>query len=252
MIKILTAYVLTAAIKDRILLLYAGLIVVIISLSLFFGSSSATEQDQFSYVFTSGAMRIASAFTLITFIVFYFRRSFENRDVDFLFSRPITRLQFVMSHFFAFSIMAFLIAIITTLSILFITGGNHSAAVIFWGISIFSELVVLSAVAMFFGVALSTAVSATLITFCFYMLARLMGDIIGILGNGISNLATEILGKIMILISFFIPRLDLIGQTSWLVYGVGEFNYLVVYTQIIIFLGLILSATYLDLRRRQF
>jgi len=252
MIKILTAYVLTAAIKDRILLLYAGLIVVIISLSLFFGSSSATEQDQFSYVFTSGAMRIASAFTLITFIVFYFRRSFENRDVDFLFSRPITRLQFVMSHFFAFSIMAFIIAIITTLSILFITGGNNSAAVLFWGISIFSELAVLSAVAMFFGVALSTAVSATLITFCFYMLARLMGDIIGILGNGISNLATEILGKIMILISFFIPRLDLIGQTSWLVYGVGEFNYLVVYTQIIIFLGLILSATYLDLRRRQF
>ena len=76
MIKHLFFYVLSAAIKDKIFILYIGLVAIILSLSLFFGSSAVTEQDQFSAVFTSGALRIASAFTLVLFIVFYFRRSF--------------------------------------------------------------------------------------------------------------------------------------------------------------------------------
>lgn len=252
MIKHLIGYVLTAAIKDKIFLLYIGLVAVILSLSLFFGSSAVSEQDQFSVVFTSGAMRIASAFTLITFIVFYFRRSFDNRDVDFLFSRPISRLQFIVAHFLAFSLISLFIAVITTGAILFLVDSDNLVSVAIWGISIFSELVILSAMAMFFGVALSTAVSATLMTFCFYILARLMGDIIGILENGIATLATIILGRIMMVISFFIPRLDLVGQTSWLVYGVADLSFLIVSSQIIIFLGLVLSATYLDLQRRQF
>jgi len=146
MIKHLTGYVLSAAIKDKIFLLFVGLVAIILSLSIFFGSSAVIEQDQFSTVFTSGALRIASSFTLILFIVFYFRRSFDNRDVDEL-----------------------------------------VGSALLWGFTLFLELVVLSVMAMFFGVALSTAVSATLMTVSFYILARLMGDIIGILESGITN-----------------------------------------------------------------
>ncbi len=252
MIKHLFFYVLSAALKDKIFILYIGLVAIILSLSLFFGSSAVTEQDQFSVVFTSGALRIASAFTLVLFIIFYFRRSFENRDVDFLFSRPISRLQFIIAHFIAFVFLSFVVSILTTIGILLLTPSTLFVSAIIWGITIFAELVVLSTMAMFFGIALSTAVSATLVTICFYILSRLMGDIIGILETGISNMATQVLGKIMIFISFFIPRLDLIGQTSWLVYGVANFNYFLLSSQIIIFLGMVLSATYLDLKRRQF
>lgn len=252
MIKHLFFYVLSAALKDKIFVLYIGLVAIILSLSLFFGSSAVTEQDQFSVVFTSGALRIASAFTLILFIIFYFRRSFENRDVDFLFSRPISRLQFILAHFIAFTFLSLIVSILTTIGILLLTPSDLFLSAIIWGITIFAELVVLSTMAMFFGIALSTAVSATLVTICFYILSRLMGDIIGILETGISSIATQILGKIMIFISFFVPRLDLIGQTSWLVYGVAHFNYFLLSSQIIIFLGMVLSATYLDLKRRQF
>jgi len=252
MIKHLTGYVLSAAIKDKIFLLFVGLVAIILSLSIFFGSSAVIEQDQFSTVFTSGALRIASSFTLILFIVFYFRRSFDNRDVDFLFSRPISRLQFILAHFFAFVVLSFVISTLTMIGVLLLTPSELVGSALLWGFTLFLELVVLSVMAMFFGVALSTAVSATLMTVSFYILARLMGDIIGILESGITNIATEILGVLMTIISFFIPRLDLIGQTSWLVYGVQDFNFLVIFFQIIIFLGLVLSATYLDLKRRQF
>ena len=252
MINHLISYVLTAAYKDKIFLAFFILVVVMVSLSLFFGASAVTEQDQFAIVFTSGALRLVSVFTLTLFIIFYFARSFENRDVDFLFSKPITRWQFILAHFVAFSFLSFLIAIIVTAAVIFLSPSGLSVPVLIWGGSIFIELVVLSAMAIFFGIAFNNAVPATLATIGFYILARLIGDIIGILEIGAVNTATLILGKVMTVISFFVPRLDLIGQTSWLVYGLNDFSYAPLVAQIVIFLGLVLSATYLDLKRRQF
>ena len=252
MIKHLCFYVLSAAMKDKIFLLYIVLVGVILSLSLFFGTSAVTEQDQFSVVFTSGALRITSAFILILFIIFYFRRAFDNRDVDFLFSRPITRLQFVLAHFISFSLISLFISIITAICIFLLVPAPLYTDAAIWSVTIFVELVTLSAMAIFFGVALSTAVSATLVPIAFYMLARLMGDIIGILATSASTFVSQILGFVMTFISFFVPRLDLIGQTSWLVYGVDSFNFWALSAQLVIFLGLVLSATYLDLKRRQF
>ncbi|MEM6812368.1 MAG: hypothetical protein AAF549_07870 [Pseudomonadota bacterium] len=252
MIKHLIFYVLTAAVKDKIFLSYLALVAVTTSLSIFFGASSVNEQDQFAIVFTSGSLRIISVFTLVLFIVFYFARSFENRDVEFLFSKPITRWQYIISHFFAFTLLSFLIATTETLALMLISGENIQYSILLWGLSVFVELSVISAISIFFGIAFSNAVSATLSTFGFYVLARLIGDIIGILESGISNIITETLGKVMLVISFFVPRLDLMGQSSWLVYGVEDFNIMALSAQMIIFLGLILSATYLDLTRRQF
>jgi hypothetical protein len=251
MIGHLVSYVLSAAIKDKIFLAYFLLVAVILSLSVFFGSSSLTEQDQFTVVFIAGALRMASVFTLLLFIVFYFRRSFENRDVDFLFSTPVSRYHYLMAHFTGFAALAFVIALISTLGVLFFRM-DDPGAVAAWGISLFAELLTLSAVAMFFGVAMSSAVSAALCVSGFYVLARLIGDIIGLLKSSDMNAVIQMLAVVMKAISFFIPRLDLLGQTSWLVYGVEDFPVARLMLQIAVFLGLILSATYLDLRRRQF
>ena len=252
MINHLINYVLTAAYKDKIFLAFFVLVVVLVSVSLFFGASAVTEQDQFAIVFTSGALRLVSVFTLTLFIIFYCARSFENRDVDFLFSKPITRWQFILAHFCAFSLLSLLIAIVITAAVIFLSPSGFDFPVVVWGASIFIELVVLSAMAIFFGIAFNNAVPATLATIGFYVLARLIGDIIGILEIGAANTMTLVLGKVMTIISFLIPRLDLIGQTSWLVYGLGDANLTPLLGQIIIFLGLVLSATYLDLKRRQF
>ncbi|MEM9470207.1 MAG: hypothetical protein AAF988_08595 [Pseudomonadota bacterium] len=252
MINHLVSYVLTAAYKDRIFLSFFILLVVIVSLSLFFGASAVTEQDQFAIVFTSGSLRLISIFILTLFIIFYFSRSFENRDVDFLFSKPITRWQFILSHFLAFSLLSLLMAFTVTVAVVLLSPSDFGFSLLVWGGSIFIELVVLSAMAIFFGIAFNNAVPGALATIGFYVLARLIGDIIGILEIGAVNSVTLVLSKIMTVISFFIPRLDLIGQTSWLVYGLNDFNFFPLLGQIVIFLGLVLSATYLDLKRRQF
>ena len=57
----------------------------------------------------------------------------------------------------------------------------------------------------------------------------------------------------MLVVSIFVPRLDIMGQTSWLIYGVeGEVGFPFLFLQGAIFSGLIFGAAYIDLNRRQF
>jgi len=252
MIKNLISYVLTAAIRDKIFISFFLLLIVTASLSMFFGSSALTEQDQFATVFAAGALRLVAIFTLILFIVFYFRRSFDNRDVDFIFSRPVTRLQYLLAHFIAFAIISLIISVSLTLLIAFFKLGTLDISILYWGITIFFEMLIVSCMAIFYGVALSNAVSASLAACSLYLLGRLIGDVLGIIELGAFSWFTEILSWIMTVISFFIPRLDLMAQSSWLIYGFDDFPIYYLALQSFVFIGLLLSATYIDLKRRQF
>ena len=57
----------------------------------------------------------------------------------------------------------------------------------------------------------------------------------------------------MLLISMVIPRLDLMAQSSWLIYGTeNSINWMFVIGQGIVFYALVFSATYIDFKRKQF
>jgi hypothetical protein len=50
-----------------------------------------------------------------------------------------------------------------------------------------------------------------------------------------------------------IPRLDLMTQTSWILYGTNNGNeYIFILEQAFVFLFMVLLAALIDLRRRQF
>ncbi|MCD8526284.1 MAG: hypothetical protein LRY62_03760, partial [Alphaproteobacteria bacterium] len=55
-------------------------------------------------------------------------------------------------------------------------------------------------------------------------------------------------------VSLVMPRLDLLGQTSWLVYGgdAGNVGFIYVCAHAAVFVFLVLSASLFDLIRRQF
>lgn len=254
MIRLLIKYILTAAMRDRLLVMFLLLAMVGVSLSIFLGSSAITEKDQFSVVFAAGGLRIGGLLTLILFVVFYLRRSFETRDVEYLLSRPISRLQFLLAHSFAFSILATIVAIVTTLTLTMMPSVSDMSGYIIWGASIWVEFFIMVNVALFFALVLSSAVTATLACMAFYVLARLMGDILGIIeAGGGKNVVILFMEKGMLLISVFIPRLDLMGQTSWLVYGadvIAEWSFILL--QGLVFWGVIMAASLLDLKRRQF
>lgn len=250
---LLVKYILTAAMRDRILLGFLVLVGIGISLSIFLGSSAITEKDQFSVVFAAGGLRIAGLLTLILFTIFYLRKSFDTRDVEYLLSRPISRFQFLLAHSLAFSILATVVASGVLFAVMAMPLAGSAGSYMLWGLSIWVEFIIMVNISLFFALVLSSAVTATLITIAFYVLARLMGDILGIIEAGENIVLIAFMEKAMLFISVFIPRLDLMGQTAWLVYGAqGYVDWVFIILQGIIFCGVVLSAALLDLNRKQF
>ncbi|HPD83406.1 MAG TPA: hypothetical protein PLK85_06280 [Alphaproteobacteria bacterium] len=253
MVFSLVKYVLTAAFRDKILIAFVVLAAVGVSLSMFLGSSAMSEKDQFSAVFAAGTLRIGSFVTLILFVIFYIRKSFETRDVEYMLSRPVSRLQFLTAHSLSFSFLAFLLAVITTSVIFSMPGPQNMEGNLLWGLSLFVELVLVSNVALFFSVVLSSSVVATLATIAFYTLSRMIGGILGIIAAEPEGGAMLVLQKIMLLISMIIPRFDLMGQSAWLIYGAQDsINWPFILSQGLVFYGLVFTASYVDFKRKQF
>ncbi|HBR68524.1 MAG TPA: hypothetical protein DEA55_04015, partial [Rhodospirillaceae bacterium] len=68
--------VLTAAVRDKLVISLLVLLALGASMAVFMGSSAVIEQDRFAVVFASGGLRLASVLGLVLFVVFFVRRSF--------------------------------------------------------------------------------------------------------------------------------------------------------------------------------
>jgi hypothetical protein len=253
MIWLVVKYILAAAVRDKILLSFLLLIGVGVSLSLFLGSAAVSEKDQFSIVFAASTLRLSSLFTLILFVVFYTQKSFDTHDVEYMLSRPISRFQYLAAHTISFSILAFILTALSIITLFFMPSTIDTYGLALWGGSLLIELVLIANVALFFSFVLTSAVSTMLITFSFYVLARMMGGILGVIATTPEAGTMLVMEKLMLLISIIIPRLDLMGQGSWLLYGVeGPVGWSFILGQGFVFLGLVFSATLIDFKRKQF
>lgn len=253
MIWPLYRYILMAAARDRFFFSLIGLLAVVASLSIFFGSSVLTEQDQFARTFAAYGFRLFGVVSLVFFVVGYIRRCFENRDIDYLLSRPMGRISFILTHSAAFSSLALFSAfVLGGTTVLLETGSTHSGAVLWW-VSLMAEFVIMANVAMFFAFVMSSATACMLVVFAFYLLSRLMGEILGILQKAGQDGVLALLARLMEVISIFIPRLDLMGQTKWILYNVpADISLGFVLAQAGVFTALVVGATCLDMHRRQF
>lgn len=250
----LVKYTLTAAVRDRIILTLLVLVIVGISLSIFLASSAISEQIKFSMVFAGAGLRILGVIGLTLFVATYIRRSFDSKDVDFLLSRPIGRTAFIFSSALSFGFLAvFLGGLILMALLISIPNAVNSPGIWLWGASVIVEFVIMVNVALFFAMVLPSAAGAALAILAFYVLARMIGQLLGIVQAGADGPLFQILSQAMNVVSMIVPRLDLMGQTSWLVYepkpGIGLGF---VFAQGVFFSVLVLCAALVDLLRRQF
>ena len=270
--KSLVAYVLTAALRDKLMITLALMIFMGAVLATFMGAASVTEADSFALVFGAGGLRFLGVLGIVLFCCFYIRRSFENKEVEFLLSRPISRLSFLFSHALAFSILSFSVTAAIVLAVAAI-GRPDLTGLAVWGVSLAAEFAIMAVAALFFSMVLSSAAGAALATLGLYVLSRMIGTLLGILDLPPANWFFAVIGSVMKLISIVIPRLDMMGQTTWLVYGVqgaGGVKFLpdagayaqwmaghlglagFIEFQGIVFVALLLAAAAHDFLRRQF
>lgn len=250
----LVRYVLMAALRDRLVISLGLFVIVGACLSIFLGSAALIEFDQFSRVFAAGGLRFAGVVGLVLFVVFHIRRSFDNRDVDFLLSRPLSRTGFLLSHAIAFTILAVFLSLAIGVAILVVSPGVLGIGHALWILSLTVEFIIIVNTALFFSMVLTSAAGSAMAVFGLYVLARLMGQLLGIAGKQGDSFFSPIFEGVMNMVSMVVPRLDLMAQTTWLIYpdSIGEVNFTFVIFQGLIYTGLIICAALIDLRRRQF
>jgi len=250
----LIGYVMKAALRDKLFIALLIMIVCGTSLSIFIGSSAVVESRQFALVFAASGLRFASIIGLILFVVFYIRRAFDTREVDFLLSRPLSRPAFILSHSLAFTLLAIIVAIPVCLAVLWVAPERWSYGAFLWGASLIVEFIIMANAAFFFSMVIASAVGGAMSILGLYVLSRLMGQLLGIAAAGVSLKGGELLVNVMHVISLIVPRLDLMAQTTWLVYGAAgdHVNLAFIILQGIIYTSLLVTAALVDLVRRQF
>jgi len=249
---LLIKYIFKAALRDRLILSLITMLIIGASLSVFFGSSAVIEQDRFTIVFAGGALRLIGIMGLVLFVTSFLRRSAESRDIEFLLTRPIGRVEFILSYALGFAGLAVCTGLAQTLFMYGLGPHLFNAGTMLWCFSVILENIIVVIVGMFFALVLSSAASASMVTFAFYVLGRMMGEILGIIDSGKAQTA-EALEFTMQVVSVLMPRLDLMGQTSWLLYGYdGGISYGFLLAQAAVFCVLVLMASLIDILMRQF
>ena len=92
-------YILLTASRDWLFLGLMILIVIAAGISMFLGSTALSEQSLMQVAYISGSARLILIIGMILFICFHIRRSFDNREIEFNLSRPISRSKFVLAYF---------------------------------------------------------------------------------------------------------------------------------------------------------
>lgn len=250
----LVRFTLLAIRRDRIVQLMLVLMALGTAMSLFLGSAATIEMQAFTVATAGTVLRVMAVLGLVVFICFFMRRSFDSREIDYLLATPLTRNKLLLSFAAAFMLLAVLLTALIGGVMGFLIP-KLSDGWIFWTASVLVELTVTAMMALFFSSVLRSATIATLCSFGYYTLSRMMGLLIGILETKLSKSDPLIFvsNYVIKVISVVTPRFDLMAQSAWLVYGrAAGLDVWVLPVQFAVFSFLFFTCAAFDLRRVQF
>jgi len=251
----LIKYILLTAIRDR---LYIGLFIALIAafgISAILGSTSLVEANQMSIVYIAGSSRMIFVIGMILFTCFYVRRSFDNKEVEFILSKSISRHNFIFSYLIGFVLVSLLIFIPITIALLLAKA--NPIGLTFWLFSILCEILIIVSFGVLSSLILKNVISSILATLSFYILARMMAFFVLTIDLPDSyadfNSVQRFLKSSLKYLSFIFPRLDLFAKSDWLIYGINDYRGIIITTvQSLIYIPLMTFMSFFDFSKKQF
>ncbi len=253
MIWTLIQYVLKAAYTDKLPLIFVVVVAVSLSGALFMGGGAVTEQDQFVLTFAANSFRLLGVLLTIFYVHHYFTRAFQTQEISAMLTKPFTRLDYLLGHYAAFQIIILLFTLtVAALFTLFFQSGLNDF--LFWIVGFWAELSLMALIALFFALLLPHGFWGGIASVGLYILGRLSGSFLLITQSTDKTSIVGSLGESIVeIILIFVPRFDLFVQSHWLLYdqGTASISYYIPF-HFVTFTGLILSAAYFDLCRKEF
>jgi len=247
-------YILKNALRDKIYLGIFLALIVSLGLSVFLGSASLIEEQITTSVYLAGSYRIIIAIGMILFVCLSIGKAFENKEIEFILSKSISREGVIFSYLIGFFIVSLLISIPSFL-IIAIIGKIKYSGFFLWAISIILENLILISFTLLASLILKNSFSAIFASFAFYLISRLMGIFVLAIDipKNFIDAKNNILATLLKFLSVAFPRLDLYAQTSWIVYGIEKINNIkIIFWQFVIYLPLLIFMSFHDFKKKQF
>jgi ABC-type transport system involved in multi-copper enzyme maturation permease subunit len=252
--KSILKYILKNGLRDRLYLSLFITLIVSFSISIFLGSTMFVEQQQTTSAFIAGSSRAIIIVGMILFVCLNVHRAFENKEVEFILSKAISRENFILGYLLGFFFAALLIFIPLTAIMFFVTKAKLLGLII-WSATFMAEILITISFSLLASMMFKNSFSAIMASFSFYLISRLMGMFVMAIGLP-ANFATaknHALSSILKVLSAVFPRLDLFTQTSWISYGIDDYtNLKVIAIQSIIYIPLMIFMSFHDFKKKQF
>lgn len=205
-------------IRDRILYLIALFAILMVAATVMLPEVSAGAQDKITLDLGLAAINLLSVIVAVFVGTGLINKEIEKRTVLVLMAKPVSRLEFIVGkHLGLSAVLAVLIALLTIifLGILQINGIVYPLASLLLAVLfMLAEVVLMTAVAMLFGV-FTSSLLATLMTFATYLTGHLSQDILA-LGKLSENPSLQRLTNGLYLV---LPDLERLNLKNEAIYG---------------------------------
>ena len=252
--KSILKYVILTAIRDW---LFVGLFIsltIAFGISSLLGSIALVERAETSLVYIAGSSRMIFVIGIILFVCFYIRKSFENKEVDFILSKSISRNKIILSYLLGFTLIASIILVPIAIILLF--SHINKIGLLYWLISIIFEISIIINFAILTSLILKSAISSILASLGFYIISRMMAFFVLTvqIPKSLSNINdfNSFLELILKILSIVFPRIDLFTKSDWLIYGVANAHMTTILIQSLIYIPLLIFMSFYDFNKKQF
>ena len=219
--------------------------------SAFLGSNAVVEANEAKIVYTAGISRVVVVIGFVIFVSFYIKRMFENHEIEVILSHSISRVKVLLSLFVGFA-LTLIFLLLPLFLILLILKANFINTLI-WFISVYFEGIIMLSFTLCCSLIIKSFVHALTSCFLMYLIGRIIGNFIAYISLSFQLNLYSIGCSLLKALSLFIPRLDLFGKTSWLLYGDWSLSTFGIFIlQMIVFCGIFLSIAVFDLKRKEF
>ena len=253
--KTILKYILLSAFRDKLFITLFLSIIFSFALSNLVGFTALSEEGQMQTIIFASTSKIILMFGMIIFICFHINKSFENKEIPFMLSKNISREMFVFSYWIGFNFISIILLFLMSI-ILFLFCSINTLGAIQWLVSVSFEIMIVSTFAILSSLIIQSAIFSIFLSSGFYIIAKMMGFFLNAFlitpDSKVLNFLITLSNYLLQIISSIIPRLDLFGQTRWLIYGPDYHMFNIIILQSLIYIPIIFFMAFYDFKKKQF
>ncbi|RLA17283.1 MAG: hypothetical protein DRQ60_02405 [Gammaproteobacteria bacterium] len=221
------------------------LLLVVMMLGGFIAQLAVIEQDAFRLALSAGLVRLLAVAVVTVQGCASLNDEIRNGQVELTLALNLSRSHYLVGRALGGAIYAIFLALFAMLVVCWWAPWSQ---VMFWGLGLACELIVMALFALFVAVTFTSLAASLLVSVAFYLLSRFIEPFV---------LMTTAVGagsysSIVVWISWLVPNFSRYNQSSWLVYADGDVTQLVpVMAESFLVCGVLLLAALVDFHRRE-